>query len=150
MKKIKPVCVVISVLVLLTAIAAAVHFATRTDVPEGTLRVEYGDKAMELDVSKLELVPVQGAVRNGRAEVLSVAGQGILLNRMLEQAGVGEYTAVTVTADDEYSAVVTAAEAAEPDRVYLLIEEDGSLRLVVFGDENSKRNVSNVKLVSVS
>lgn len=150
MKKIKPICVVISVLVLLTVIAAADHFATRTDVPEGTLRVEYGDKAMELDVNKLELSPVQGAVRNGRGEVLAVAGQGILLSQMLEQAGVGEYAAVTVTADDEYSAVVTASEAAEPDHVYLLLEEDGSLRLVVFGDENSKRNVSNVKLVSVS
>lgn len=150
MKKVKPLWVVIAVLVLITAAAAAVHFATRADVPEGILRVEYGGSAVELAVGKLELSPVQGTVRNGKGEVRAVDGEGILLGRMLEQAGVGEYAAVTVTADDEYSAIVTAAEAAEPDRVYLLLEGDGSLRLVVFGDENSKRNVSNVKLVSVS
>lgn len=150
MKNIKPIYVLIAALVLLTAIAAAIHLATRTDVRSGTLRVEYGGKAMELAVDKLELGPVRGTVRNGKGEELAVDGQGILLSRVLEQAGVVGYTAVTVTADDEYSAAVTAAEAADPGRVYLLLEGDGSLRLVVFGDENSKRNVSNVKLVSVS
>lgn len=150
MKKIKPIPALIAALVLLTAIAAAIHLATRTDVRSGTLRVEYGDKAVELDVGRLELGPVRGAVRNGKGEELAVDGQGVLLSQVLEQAGVGGYTAVTVTADDEYSAAVTAAEAADPGRVYLLLEGDGSLRLVVFGDENSKRNVSNVKLVSVS
>lgn len=150
MKKTKPIYIVIAVLVLLTAIAAAVHFATRTNVPEGSLRVEYGGKAVDLAVGRLELSPVQGTVRNSKGEEKSIDGQGILLSRVLEQAGAGEYSAVTITAGDEYSAVVTAEEAAEAGRVYLLLEEDCSLRLVVFGDENSKRNVSDVKLVSVS
>lgn len=150
MKKIKPIYVVIAALVLITAIAAATHFATRADVRPGAIRVEYGGKAVELAVGDLELESVQGTVRNGKGEERPVDGQGILLDKLLRQAGVGEYSAVTVTADDEYSAGITAEEAAEPDRVYLLLEEDGSLRLIVFGDENSKRSVSNVKLVSVS
>lgn len=150
MKKIKPIYIVIAALVLLTAVAAAVHFATRANVRPGMLRVEYGGKAVELAVGELELAPVRGAVRNGKGEERTVDGQGVLLGRVLEQAGVGAYAAVTVTSDDEYSAAVTAEEAADPGRAYLLLEEDGSLRLVVFGDENSKRNVSNVKLVSVS
>lgn len=150
MKKVRPIYIVIMVLVLLTAIAAAVHFATRTDVPEGMLRMEYGGKAVELDVGRLELVPVQGTIRNGKGEELPIDGQGILFGELLAQAGVGEYSTATVTAGDEYSASVTAQEAVEPNRVYLLLEGDGSMRLVVFGDENSKRNVSNVKLVSVS
>ncbi len=150
MKKIKSINIIIAALVLLTVIATAVHFATRTDVPEGALRVEYGGKAVELDVGKLELKPVQGTVRNGKGEEKTVAGQGIELGQLLEQAGAGDYTTVTVTADDEYGAQLTAEETAQPNKVYLLLEDDSSLRLVVFGDENSKRNVSNVKLVSVS
>lgn len=150
MKKIKPIYIAIAALVLLTAIAAAVHFATRTDVRSGTLRVEYSGKVVELAVSRLELSPVHGTVRNGKGEDRAIDAQGILLSQVLEQAGVGEYAEVTVTADDAYSVAVTAEEAADPSRVYLILEEDGSLRLVVFGDENSKRNVSNVKLVSVS
>lgn len=150
MKKIKPIYIVIAALVLLTAAAAAVHLTQRAHVAAGTLRVEHGGKAVELDVGRLELSPVQGTVRNGKGEERSIDGQGVLLSQVLEQAGVGGYTAVTVTADDEYSAAVTADEAAQPGRVYLLLQEDGSLRLVVFGDENSKRSVSNVKLICVS
>lgn len=150
MKKRTPIYLAVAALALLTIIAAAVHLTTRADVPAGTLRVEYGGKAVELDVGKLELEPVQGTVRNGKGETKTVDGQGIALSKLLEQAGVGDYSAVTVTADDEYSADMTAEEAAESGRAYLLLEEDSSLQLVVFGDENSKRNVSNVKLVSAS
>ena len=39
---------------------------------------------------------------------------------------------------------VSKEEVDEDGKVYLLKEDDGSLRLVVFGDENSKRSVSNV------
>lgn len=150
MKKIKPVRILIAALVLLTAIAAAVHLTQRAHVPAGTLRVEYGGKAVEVDVGGLELSPVQGTIRNGKGEERFIDGQGVLLSQVLEQAGAGEYAALTVTADDTYSAVVTADEAAQPQRVYLLLQEDGSLRLVVFGDGDSKRSVSNVKLISVS
>lgn len=36
----------------------------------------------------------------------------------------------------------------EEEKVYLLLQEE-ELRLVVFGDENSKRSVSNVKQIVV-
>lgn len=150
MKKIKPINAVIAALVLLTIVSAAVHFATRTDVPEGMLRVEYSGTAVELSVDRLELEPVRGTLRSGKGEELTIDGQGLPLSQVLECAGAGNYSEVTVTANDEYSAVVTAEEVADPGRVYLLLEEDGSLRLVVFGDENRKRNVSDVRLVSVS
>ena len=148
MKKIKPINAVIAALVLLTIVSAAVHFATRTDV--GMLRVEYSGTAVELSVDRLELEPVRGTLRSGKGEELTIDGQGLPLSQVLERAGAGKYSVVTVTANDEYSAVVTAEEVADPGRVYLLLEEDGSLRLVVFGDENRKRNVSDVRLVSVS
>ena len=150
MKKTSPVKVAILILVLVTAAVAAFYLTTRTAVPEGVLRVEFaGGKAAELSLEELELVSVQGTVVNGRREERTINAQGILLSDVLREAGVTEYFMVTVTADDEYSARVMAEEIAEPGKVYLLRQEEGSMQLIVFGDENSKRNVSNVARLSV-
>ena len=53
-----------------------------------------------------------------------------------------------IFSDDSYSAQLTKEEIEEENRVYLLMDED-SLRLVVFGDKNSKRSVSNVVQIEV-
>ena len=39
---------------------------------------------------------------------------------------------------------------AEADKAYLVCEDDGSMRLVVFGDSNAKRNVRNVVSVDIT
>lgn len=150
MKKIKPIHMVIAALILLTAIAAALHLTNRTQVSEGRIRVEWSGGATETYMARLRVGPVHGTVRNGKGEETAVDGEGTLLSAVLDELGIVEYEQVTVTADDSYSAVVTAEEIAQPDKVYLMIEDGGRARLVVFGDGNSKRNVSNVKLVSVS
>jgi len=62
----------------------------------------------------------------------------------LAQAGIDEYAQVTAVADDGYSAVVTREEIEEFDKVFLLLEEGEQPQLLVFGDANSKRNVSGV------
>ena len=69
---------------------------------------------------------------------------------MLEELGVTDFGKVTVTAEDSYSAVVTAEEVAQPDKVYLMLQERGGAQLVVLGDENSKRNVANVAVLTAS
>ncbi len=66
----------------------------------------------------------------------------------LAQEHITGYSKVSVVSDDSYSAELTADEVKEDGKVYLLNEED-SLRLVVFGDENSKRSVSNVVQIVV-
>ena len=152
MKKIGPAkaAVLILILVLVTAAVAAFYLTTRTAVPEGVLRVEFADgKAAELSLEKLEMVSIQGTVVNGKGDERVINAQGILLSDVLREAGVTEYSMVTVTADDEYSARVTAAEITEPGKVYLTRQEEGSMQLIVFGDENSKRNVTNVVRLSV-
>lgn len=145
MKKISPVQAMILILILVTAAVAAFYLTTRTAVPEGTLRVELSHgQAEELPLEKLKLVSVQGTVVNGRGEERTVNARGILLSDVLQQAGVMDFSAVTVIADDEYSAQVMAEEITEPGKVYLIQQEGSGMQLIVFGDENSRRNVSNV------
>lgn len=79
--------------------------------------------------------PVTGTVVNGKGEEKQIDAQGVILS---EACG-GEFSTATVTASDEYSAVVKSGEDA-----YLILSDDGSLRLIVFGDENSKRDVKDV------
>ncbi len=144
MKKNKFLIILLVVLIIITAGAALWHNATRVTAPEGTLRVEAGEAVTQVPLSQLTLTAVQGTVVNGKGEESAIDSQGILLSQVLEQAGVSQYTQVEVVADDEYSAVVTREEIAQPDKVYLLLGEDGQPQLIVFGDKNSKRNVSGI------
>ena len=144
MKKNKLVIAVIAALLIITAVVAAVHLSTRSVPPSGTLQIDAEGKVTDFALNKLDLTPVQGTVVNGKGEEKTVDSQGELLSSVLEKAGVTEYTQVTVTANDEYSVTVTAEEIAETDRVYLLLEDGKQVRLLVFGDSNSKRNVSDV------
>ena len=149
MKKTEPVKLVIIVLVLITAIVAIFYLTTRPAASEGTLRIENNGRVIELPLERLELTPGWGAVVNGKGEERTVDAQGVLLSGVLREAGIEEFSEVTVTADDAYSAVVTAEEIAALDRVYLIQQDEGGLRLIVFGDSNSKRSVSDVASLSV-
>ena len=145
MKKLSPVKAAILLLILITAAVAAFYLTTRAAVPEGALRVEFaGGKAAELSLEELDLISVRGTVVNAKGEEHAVDAQGILLSDVLRVAGAAGYSMVTVTADDEYSAQVTAEEIADPGKVYLVQQEAGGMQLIVFGDKNSKRNVSSV------
>lgn len=150
MKKNKFLIVLLIVLVVVTAGAAVWHNATRVTAPQGTLRVECGDTVTEISLDQLQLSPVQGTVVNGKGEERTIDDQGVLLSQVLEQAGVSDYAQVEAVADDEYSATVTKDEIDQLDKVYLLVGEEDRPQLVVFGDENSKRNVSGVIRLVVS
>ena len=149
MKKVEPAKMIVIVVVFVTAVVAVLYLTTRAAVPEGTLRIEQAGRALELPLAQLDLTAVHGTVVNGRSEERTVDAQGILLSEVLREAGVTEFSTVTVTADDEYSAVVTAEEAAVTGKVYLIRQDGGGMQLIVFGDDNSKRNVSNVARLSV-
>ena len=149
MKRAEPVKMMIVALVLVTAVVAAVYLTTRPAAAEGALRIEAGGRVIELPMDRLKFVPVQGTVVNGRGEERNIDAQGVLLDQVLREAGVSEFAEVTVAADDAYSAVVTAEEIAAPDRVYLIRQDGSGLRLIVFGDSNSKRSVSGVASLSV-
>ena len=87
---------------------------------------------------------------NGKGEEKTVEASGILLKNVLEGVGITEYDKVSVVAEDSYSADITAEEMGNAVEAYLIQEEGESrLRLIVFGDKDSKRSVSNVAQIIV-
>lgn len=128
----KKLTIGIAILIVLTAIFAVIHLTTRTPEIEGSVLVN----GAEVKLSDLDYDKVTGSVKNGKGEIKEIDAEGVKLADILDC----DYDSVKVTASDEYSASVAADEI---DNAYLILD-DGTLRLIVFGDENSKRDVKNV------
>jgi len=144
----KSVVTGISLLILLTTLLAAVHSATRVSASTGYLHIENGMSVQEISVETLEFSEVKGNVINAKGEQRKIDTLGVLLSEILEKANVTAFSEIKVVADDEYSAIVTKEEVlTEP--VYL-IQTGDVLQMIVFGDNNSRRNVSNVVRLIVS
>ena len=136
-------------ILLVLAIGFGVYYQfVREDVPEGTVDVVVGEAHHFVKYQDLTLEHVEGVRVNGKGEEIPVVGNGILLSALLESLNITDYTQVVVTSADAYSVTVTLEEILEEAKVYLLLEEDG-LRLVVFGDSNSKRSVTGVAQITV-
>lgn len=151
-KSSKIIIAVIAALIALTAVLAVIHSAARTEVSGGALLVSCGGEKKYVDINSLDAVPVQGSVVNGKGEKSDVDTQGVPLADVIKNAGFDPSgaAAVKVTADDEFSAELSGDELNEAGKAYLVSEDDGSMRLVVFGDSNAKRNVRNVVSVDIS
>ena len=147
MKKSKVVFLIL-LLVVLTGVLSVVHLTTRNKVGADEVQLTYKDKTYSVEYKKLDLEQVTGTRVNGKGEEKKVEAAGILLRKLLEEKNIEEYSQVTVVSDDSYSAKIAAEEIKEEEKAYLLLQEE-ELRLVVFGDENSKRSVSNVKQIVV-
>lgn len=146
MKNRKLTIIMIGVLLVLTAILAVVHLTTREKETAGALQIISHGETVTLALDELKpLEKVSGSVVNGKGETIPVDAKGISVKNVLALAGVTEDAPVRVVAADEYSVTVAAEETGE---VWLVMEGDG-LRLVVFGDSDSKRNVRNVVRLSV-
>lgn len=140
MKSKKRLAIIVICCIALVAVLAIVHSQTRTKVPEHAVAVEMGDQVSYIDLDNINTDDVEGEIVNGKGDKIEIDGDGILLGDALKQAGAEATTKVTAVADDEYSADITVEEITEPDKVYLMVEDEEA-SLVVFGDENSKRNV---------
>lgn len=147
--KSRKIIIFVAILFLLTAIAAVIHLNTREEIPENALKITVGDKEYFIDIEKLEYKHVEGTRVNGKGEEITVDGQGIRLQKVLENVDITEYSEVSVISDDSYSASLSSEEVADTEKAFLLRQEEKGLRLVVFGDENSKRSVSNIVHVIV-
>lgn len=121
-------------------------------MPDGALLVSCGGEKKYVDLNSFNAVPVQGSVINGKGEKSYIDTQGVPLADVIKGAGFdpNNAAAVRVTADDEFSVELSGDELNEEGKAYLVGENDGSVRLVVFGDSNAKRNVRNVVSVEIS
>ena len=148
MKKYKVIIFTV-VLILLTVAAAVIHLNTREVVAEGSLLLIAGDKEITLDLSEFAYEQVTGVRVNGKGEEIPVEGFGVAVKEVLAQAKVAEYERIKVISDDAYQAEISAEEVEDGTKAFLILDEEKKLRLVVFGDTNSKRSVSNVAQIVV-
>ena len=139
---------IVAAIAVLTAVFAVIHLTHREAPAQGSVLVKADGKTCTVSEKDLTLVPVEGTTVNGKGEEKQISAEGVALREVLKQAGVRAVAQVTVYADDEYSAVVSADELAEAGRVWLLHTGEG-FRLIVFGDENSKRDVKHVARIEV-
>lgn len=137
------------VLVILTVVAAILHLNTREVVAEGNLQLKAGETTMNLDISEFDYQQVTGVRMNGKGEKIPVDAPGITVKNVIAYAKVAEYETVTVIAGDSYSAEISAEEVEDGTKAFLIVDDEKKLRLVVFGDTNSKRSVSDVVQIVV-
>lgn len=147
----KKAVIVAAVLICLTAVLAVIHLSTRHKVPEGSLEIQFEGKSIYADADGLEMVQVRGTTINGKGEEKEIDTTGVQISDVLKEAGIepGNIESLSVCSDDEYSATLTGDEITAPDKAFLVREDDGSLRLIVFGDNDSKRNVKNVVRIEI-
>ena len=138
-------------LLLMTAILAIVYISSRDKVPEGTIAVEYEDQVSYVTTIDMDAVEIDTELTDAKGETYWLTAVGVELSEVLRKAGVDPATVdqVTVLASDEYSATVTGDEVRTNGKVCLLLAEDEAPELVVLGDPNRKRNVSNVERITV-
>lgn len=137
------------VLLSLTIIIALIHLNMWKPIADGTLLISAQDKSVTVDISKFEYEQVTGIRVNGKGEEIEIDALGISLKDVLTQVKIQNYTKVVVISDDSYKAEILAEEIEVESKAFLIVEEEKTLRLVVFGDINSKRSVSNVVQIVV-
>lgn len=129
----------LAILLLLIGVTAKVNL-DRQPVLNGDLQIVYGQNRDDITLSELETVQVIGSRVNGKGQEINVDAVGLSLQTVLKHAKITNFTQTKAIANDGYSAVVLVEELQDA----YLIEEDDGLRLVVFGDTDSKRSVTGV------
>ena len=141
--------IIVFIIAAITVMAAAAHLSTREEVAVGQLKVTIHGEAQTLDLNDLSYETLSGVRVDGKGDEFPMEGDGIQMKNLLKILDVNIFEKVQVIADDSYTAEVNPDEIAEDNKVCLFLQEEGGVRMVVFGDENSKRSVSNVVQVIV-
>jgi hypothetical protein len=144
----KRIILIISILLVITAAIACIYVFSRPKVESGTflLRTGSGDKTIRF--SELPLSNVSGETINKKGKTKKIDAKGYSLSDIPALTGISDYSDIIVFSDDEYNAEVSKDELSDHDKAWL-INDDGGIRLIVFKDEDSKRNVKNVVRIEI-
>ena len=134
-KETKVILLITAILFIIICIFSILHQECRIKKDEGALQILYNGKINTVSTDQLKMKTVEGIIKNGKGEKLEINISGAGLKKVLEKY---TYEKVAAVADDEYSVQILAEET---EKAYLIVKDDGSLQLVIFGDENSKRAV---------
>jgi len=141
--------IIAAVLLVLTAIVAVVYLRSRDTVKPGDILIKAPTGDVTVSLESLELSHVSGSITNKKGETKKIDSEGYALSKIPSCAQVADYSELTIYADDEYSAVVTKDELDQSGDNAWLIKDKDSIRLVVFGDSDSKRDVKNVVRIEI-
>ena len=147
--------ILILILLIITAATACIYLWGRDEPSEGNISILYEGQSSTIDPFSRGLQPVSGTLINGKGEEKEVSESGVPLQDVISLSEIKDvdYRSAKIISSDEYAADLTVEEINEKDRVYLIkdISDDKSvsIRLIVFGDPNSKRQVKNVERIEL-
>ncbi len=144
----KKIIIIISLLLAVTAVISTVYLCNREKVASGSILIKTTSGDTTVNLSDLTLSAVEGETINKKGETKKISGEGYPVSDIPALAGITDYSTVSVFSDDEYNAQLSVDELSEKDKAWIIIDE-GSPRLIVFGDKNSKRNVKNVVRIEI-
>ncbi len=141
-KSLKIIVIIIAALLVIGGVVAFIYLKNREKTPEDAITLVKDGKEEVINLEKLELTDFEGEVVNGKGEKKEIDAEGVKLSEII---GTSDFSEATVTADDAYSATIHPEDL---ENAWLEVE-DGEAVLIVFGDENSKRNVKDVARIEV-
>ena len=154
---------------ILTAIAAVLIIAAvilavkvRGNAPEKSgLIIQADGKTYTVSWEELDQTVFAGEIVNGKGEVSSHEYKGMELSELLRAKGIEIKADAKITAgsEDNYATELTGSEVLTAGRVYAAVVCDSEMirsidgkqggQLVVYGDDNAKRQVRYLKTIKV-
>ncbi len=144
----KRILILILILFAVTAAITAIYLGSREKTKAGDLRIKTDSEELTVSIDNLPLSGISGEVKNQKGEIKKIDAEGYSLSDIPALTGVVDYSEISVFSDDEYHAVLSKDELSDHERAWIIKDED-MLRLIVFGDKDSKRNVKNVVRIEI-
>ena len=145
MKK-KTVLIVLAILVVVAAVLAIVISSGMPKKEANEIILVENGAQTKVDLNSLKLVDVKGTMTMESGKVKEIDSKGVELKVLLDGK---TYTTVKVSADDNYSAELTAEDIAKDGNAYIILGEENKPRLIVFSDTNAKRDVKNILTIEL-
>ncbi|WP_036610731.1 hypothetical protein [Oribacterium sp. P6A1] len=130
-------------LAIVTGIVSAIYLKGRKSIPENQISLTVNSEEKFISLSDFKFSKVSEDISNKKGETKHIEGDGVLIKDII---GSVSFSDITVISDDEYRASLGPDDM---ENAWLLLDE-GTARLIVKGDKNSKRDVKNVVRIEVN